>query len=220
MPQVSPISIRSCSLQQLIENDFPVVKRAVSFRHFFKANHDPSKFFITYWLSPFYQTLTWSKLCSFLNNQVPLRGNKPENAMSHALLLRSIKDQDAYTLDLNFFLTEDFKNMKTICLQDDRISSEYDNDHLVSNFGVCAACKLAINHYRNFNFSAFNFLSVRSNTCPFCGLRYRDSASRQTAENDDTKNVEENKEVDFPREQRSSSDPTVPRYRLPPIVSI
>lgn len=103
--------------------------------------------------------------------------------------------------------------------QDDTVPSECDDDDLVSYFGVCAACKLAINHYRNFNFSALDFLSARSSTCPFCGLRYRDGAERQAAESDNIESIEDGKETDCRREQRSSSDPTVPRYRLPPIVS-
>lgn len=96
--------------------------------------------------------------------------------------------------------------------------SECEENELNSYFGVCSACKLAINHYRNFNFSALDFLSTRSTTCPFCGLRYRDSTEQQVVDDKENESIDEIRDADR-REQRSSSDPTVPRYRLPPIVS-
>lgn len=97
--------------------------------------------------------------------------------------------------------------------------TECEENELISYFGVCSACKLAINHYRNFNFSALDFLSTRGTTCPFCGLRYRDSSEQQVVDDTRNESIDEIRDADR-REQRSSSDPTVPIYRLPPIVSI
>lgn len=111
--------------------------------------------------------------------------------------------EKVYYRKLNFFQEEE---------------SECEENELISYFGVCSACKLAINHYRNFNFSALDFLSTRSTTCPFCGLRYRDSTEQQVVDDKENESIDEIADADR-REQRSSSDPTVPRYRLPPIVS-
>lgn len=107
--------------------------------------------------------------------------------------------------------------------QDEVLDIECDDEDSTSYFGICSACKLAINHYRHFNLSALDFLSARSNTCPFCGLRYRGSGERcaatASAGHDENENIDEIPIRERSREQRSGSEPTVPSYRLPPIVS-
>ncbi|XKL59803.1 hypothetical protein PGB90_000819 [Kerria lacca] len=95
-------------------------------------------------------------------------------------------------------------------------SEEWAEDELTSYSGICSTCKLAINHYRHLNLSAIDFLSARNSTCPFCGLRYRNASERRTIDNNEIENVDEIKEIER-REQRSSSDPTISHYRLPPI---
>lgn len=105
-----------------------------------------------------------------------------------------------------------------LTFQEETENLECEEEDSFSYFGICSACKLAINHYRHFNLSALDFLSARNNSCPFCGLGYRDSAQRRNIKHEEGEPIDEILIRERSRDQRSSSEPTVPSYRLPPIV--
>lgn len=102
------LSIMSCSLHWLVENNFPVVQWAFS-RPFFKAHHDSPKFLTTDRLSSS-QALSRNELRLLLNEKFYCMWQQPWESSDTVTTARSLipltKDRTAYSIDLNFFLTQ------------------------------------------------------------------------------------------------------------------